>query len=76
MQEFIDFLEAAEQQYNPYEELPEHHEGERFGIDQDCPVFPGLFSFCRLYAGASVGAALLRSLVAIQYNTTMKQRCT
>jgi histone deacetylase 1/2 len=34
----------------------------RFGLDDDCPVFPGLFDFCRLYAGASVeGAARLNA---------------
>eukprot|EP00892_Ulva_mutabilis_P003148 jgi/Ulvmu1/12834/UM098_0016.1 len=65
-QEFIDFLEGAEQQYEPFEEVHEGHEGERFGIDQDCPVFPGLFSFCRLYAGASVEGA--RKLASGQYD--------
>ena len=29
----------------------------RFGVEHDCPVFHGLFDFCRLYAGASIGAA-------------------
>ncbi|KDD75688.1 histone deacetylase [Helicosporidium sp. ATCC 50920] len=29
----------------------------RYGIDNDCPIFHGLFDFCRLYAGASVEAA-------------------
>lgn len=27
----------------------------RYGIDTDCPIFHGLFDFCRLYAGASIG---------------------
>lgn len=29
----------------------------RYGLDDDCPVFPGLFDFCRLYGGASIQAA-------------------
>jgi acetoin utilization deacetylase AcuC-like enzyme len=35
---------------------------ERYGLDGDCPVFPGMFDFCRLYAGASIeGAAKLNA---------------
>lgn len=30
----------------------------QYGLEQDSPVFPGLFDFCRLYAGASIGGAL------------------
>ena len=34
----------------------------KYGLDDDCPVFPGLFDFCRLYAGASIeGAAKLNA---------------
>lgn len=29
----------------------------RYGLDDDCPIFPGLFNFCRLYAGASIEGA-------------------
>lgn len=29
----------------------------RYGLDEDCPIFPGLFDFCRLSAGASIEAA-------------------
>lgn len=29
----------------------------QYGLEQDSPVFPGLFDFCRLYAGASLGEA-------------------
>jgi histone deacetylase 1/2 len=34
----------------------------RYGLDDDCPVFSGLFDFCRLYSGASIeGASKLNS---------------
>jgi len=34
----------------------------RYGLDEDCPLFPGLFDFCRLYTGASIdGAAKLNA---------------
>ena len=34
----------------------------KYGLDEDCPIFPGLFDFCRLYSGASIeGAAKLNS---------------
>ncbi|KAL6785681.1 HDA14 [Auxenochlorella protothecoides x Auxenochlorella symbiontica] len=29
----------------------------KYGIELDCPIFHGLFDFCRLYAGASIDAA-------------------
>ena len=29
----------------------------RYGLDGDCPLFPGLFDFCRLSAGASIESA-------------------
>ena len=45
----------------------------RWGIEYDCPIFPGLFNFCRQYAAASIGAcgrasrwALLRDAWAWQ----------
>jgi histone deacetylase 1/2 len=37
--------------HNPRQEMREHN------FNEDCPVFGGLFDFCRLYAGASVQAA-------------------
>ena len=30
----------------------------RFNVGDDCPVFPGLFSFCQASAGGSIGAAV------------------
>jgi len=30
----------------------------RFNVGEDCPVFDGLFQFCQMYAGGSVGGAV------------------
>mgnify|MGYP006983455845 CR=1 FL=1 len=27
----------------------------KYGLEYDCPIWHGLFDFCRLYAGASLG---------------------
>jgi acetoin utilization deacetylase AcuC-like enzyme len=56
MQEFIDFLSTAERRTVDSDEEDEFEK--RHGINADCPIFPGLFEFCRIYAGASVGAFL------------------
>lgn len=29
----------------------------RYNVDLDCPVFPGLFEYCQMYSGGSVGGA-------------------
>ena len=29
-----------------------------YGMGEDCPVFDGLFDFCKLYAGASIEGAV------------------
>ncbi|KNA17765.1 hypothetical protein SOVF_077050 [Spinacia oleracea] len=34
----------------------------RFNVGDDCPVFPGLFSFCQASAGGSIGAAVKLNL--------------
>jgi histone deacetylase 1/2 len=34
-----------------------HSKYARYGLDDDCPIFPGLFDYCRLSAGASIEAA-------------------
>eukprot|EP00889_Picochlorum_renovo_P002036 jgi/Picre1/29066/NNA_004460.t1 len=34
----------------------------KYALDEDCPIFPGLFDFCRQYSGASIeGASKLNS---------------
>lgn len=38
------------------------HSYAKYGLDDDCPIFPGMFDFCRLYSGASIdGAAKINS---------------
>ena len=43
----------------------------RFNVGEDCPVFDGLYQFCQIYAGASLGGAVRlnanTSDVAINY---------
>lgn len=58
LQGFVSFLESAEEKEPPppKEDEQDADFGAAFGVNADCPIFPGLFSFCRIYAGASVGA--------------------
>lgn len=44
------------QQTTPEQARANPHAYLRYGIEMDCPIFYGLFDFCRLYAGASIGA--------------------
>lgn len=37
----------------------------RFNVGDDCPVFPGLYEYCQLYTGGSVGGA-----VQLNYQTS------
>ena len=32
-------------------------EQQRYNLDVDCPVFDGMFKFCQMYTGGSVGGA-------------------
>lgn len=34
-----------------------HRELGRYNVDVDCPVFDGLFKFCQMYTGGSIGGA-------------------
>jgi acetoin utilization deacetylase AcuC-like enzyme len=54
LQGFINFLSTAEEREVDSENEDEY--GATFGVNADCPIFPGLFNFCTIYAGASVGA--------------------
>lgn len=54
MQEFVNFLARAEED-EEHEQSDAGEEGTVYGVNADCPIFPGLFSFCQIYAGASVG---------------------
>jgi hypothetical protein len=64
VQEFIDFLSKAEGKAIDSDD--EDSTGSPFGVNADCPVFPGLFSFCQVYAGASVGTAPLVPLLLLR----------
>lgn len=55
LQEFIDLLRRVENG----EVEPTEDETAEFGVGgEDCPAFEGLYNFCRIYGGASVGACL------------------
>merc|ERR1719242_1526723 len=51
--DYVEFL----QNVNPNNEHNFPREVERFNVDMDCPVFDGLWKFCQLSSGASVGGA-------------------
>ena len=52
-EDYINFLShvTVENQENLKQQL------QHFNMTEDCPVFEGLWEFCRLYAGASIQAA-------------------
>lgn len=52
--DYIDFLQRV---------TPQNISGfatslSRFNVGEDCPVFPGIFDFCSIYAGASLDGAI------------------
>ncbi|KAK9808503.1 hypothetical protein WJX73_002207 [Symbiochloris irregularis] len=51
--EYINFLATA----TPWNLNELKEESLQYNINDDCPVFDGLYDFCRLYAGASIEAA-------------------
>lgn len=52
--EYIEFLRLVTPD-NQHEHL---RQLKRFNVAEDCPVFDGLFRFCQLYTGGSVGGAV------------------
>lgn len=52
--EYINFLATA----TPDNQEELNTQMIQFNMGEDCPVFDGLFDFCRLYAGASIEAAV------------------
>lgn len=54
-QEYIDFLSTI----SPKSIDTCHRKLRRFNFEEDCPIFDGLFDFCRSSAGGSIGAATL-----------------
>nr|XP_017217460.1 PREDICTED: histone deacetylase 6-like [Daucus carota subsp. sativus] len=59
-EEYVDFLASV----TP-ESLHDHGHArhlKRFNVGEDCPVFDGMFGFCRASAGGSIGAAVKMNL--------------
>mmetsp|Transcript_6903 Transcript_6903/g.11937 ORF Transcript_6903/g.11937 Transcript_6903/m.11937 type:complete len:429 (-) Transcript_6903:495-1781(-) len=52
--EYIDFL----RQITPDNQAEHNRELKRFNVGEDCPVFDGVFQFCQMYSGGSVGGAV------------------
>jgi len=52
--EYVEFLRLVTPE-NQHEHL---RQLKRFNVAEDCPVFDGLFNFCQVYTGGSVGGAV------------------
>ncbi|XP_068642117.1 histone deacetylase 6-like [Aristolochia californica] len=52
--DYVDFLAAA----TPRTVSSHQRHFKRFNVGEDCPVFDGLWGFCRASAGGSIGAAV------------------
>jgi len=52
--EYIEFLRLV----TPDNQHEHMRQLKRFNVAEDCPVFDGLFRFCQLYTGGSVGGAV------------------
>lgn len=52
--DYIDFLRLV----TPDNQHEHMRQLKRFNVAEDCPVFDGLFRFCQLYTGGSVGGAV------------------
>lgn len=52
--DYVEFLRLVtpENQHEHIRQL------KRFNVAEDCPVFDGLFNFCQVYTGGSIGAAV------------------
>ena len=55
-EDYIDFLNRVtpDNQHEFLEQLT------RFNLAEDCPIFDGLFDFCRIYTGGSIDGAVRR----------------
>ncbi|XAR67986.1 Histone deacetylase [Bertholletia excelsa] len=58
--QYVDFLASVTPE-NLFDQAHARHL-RRFNLGDDCPVFDGLFSFCRASAGGSIGAAVKLNL--------------
>lgn len=52
--EYIDFLRLI----TPDNQHEHMRQLKRFNVGEDCPVFDGLFQFCQIYTGGSIGGAV------------------
>lgn len=52
-EEYIDVLRYT----TPEQQTKDWNSYLKYGLEYDCPIFHGLFDFCRLYAGASIEGA-------------------
>jgi histone deacetylase 1/2 len=52
--DYVHFLQTV----TPDNQTEYSKELHRYNMDVDCPVFDGLFKFCQMYAGGSVGGAV------------------
>ena len=52
--DYVNFLRSI----TPETQQDQLRQLKRFNVDEDCPVFDGLYSFCQTYAGGSVGGAV------------------
>ena len=64
--DYVEFL----QNVNPNNEHNFPREVERFNVDMDCPVFDGLWKFCQLSSGASVGKKKTLLCFPVEITTT------
>ncbi|KAE8672748.1 Histone deacetylase 1 [Hibiscus syriacus] len=52
--DYVNFLRSV----TPETQQDQLRQLKRFNVGEDCPVFDGLYSFCQIYAGGSVGGAV------------------
>ncbi|KAG5046217.1 hypothetical protein JHK86_015623 [Glycine max] len=56
--DYVDFLSTVSPQILSQNSHSHYRQLKRFNVGEDCPVFDGLFDFCRASPGGSIGAAV------------------
>ncbi|KAL2639322.1 hypothetical protein GLYMA_06G178700v4 [Glycine max] len=56
--DYVDFLSTVSPQILSQNSHSHYRQLKRFNVGEDCPVFDGLFDFCRAFPGGSIGAAV------------------
>ncbi|KAK7301477.1 hypothetical protein RJT34_12342 [Clitoria ternatea] len=56
--DYVDFLSSVSPEIISDNSHSHYRQLKRFNVGEDCPVFDGLFDFCRASAGGSIGAAV------------------